>query len=603
MIKIQKSHSLGFFSLSLQHLLTEELNTSMRHPLLFVFILFLLGCGYTSEYRILDEVDSLVLVEKFDSAYQIVLKLNPQFDSEKNLAHYQLLLTQTSYLTYNTLPTDSAIDNAISYYEHNDDPKRLTDAYYYKASCLHERNEDSLAIRFFKKAEEIANNTKDIRQQYKIAESMIKINNQNGNYSIQLNYARKALDYALKSENKNWIAYSYFNLSMAFQYLGMVDSLTLYTKELIPRLGDIYPQDLPSFLSCIGFMFFKNGDLAQAKKYYEDALSYEEVPRTLVNLAEVYTEEGNDDEAYKLWQKAFLMDDDGSRDIIMFNMLQYDMMHHKDLEDACDRMYRIYAIKDSLTSTLKDRTIQEMQQKYDEEVLNHLYESKSMKWMMTTLCLILLVLLMVGYARYKRNSERLLMARHQMLISQYNNEIKQQTANYHFAVNEILRYESLIKDYTNQILQLQSSGENEKKQKEEKEKRIRDFEKRNGELEASCRESKQQIEILRKRITDIVEKSSPILNRGKILYDDVLQNKTTVSWGKDDYKCFVEYYKALHIKEFESIEKRYKNKHLTLRNMLFLILNEMGKDNNAISQIMGISPHSLRVIKHRLQKD
>lgn len=575
----------------------------MRHPLLFVFILFLLGCGYTSEYRILDEVDSLVLVEKFDSAYQIVLKLNPQFDSEKNLAHYQLLLTQTSYLTYNTLPTDSAIDNAISYYEHNDDPKRLTDAYYYKASCLHERNEDSLAILFFKKAEEIANNTKDIRQQYKIAESMIKINNQNGNYSIQLNYARKALDYALKSENKNWIAYSYFNLSMAFQYLGMVDSLTLYTKELIPRLGDIYPQDLPSFLSCIGFMFFKNGDLAQAKKYYEDALSYEEVPRTLVNLAEVYTEEGNDDEAYKLWQKAFLMDDDGSRDIIMFNMLQYDMMHHKNLEDACDRMYRIYAIKDSLTSTLKDRTIQEMQQKYDEEVLNHLYESKSMKWMMTTLCLILLVLLMVGYARYKRNSERLLMARHQMLISQYNNEIKQQTANYHFAVNEILRYESLIKDYTNQILQLQSSGENEKKQKEEKEKRIRDFEKRNGELEASCRESKQQIEILRKRITDIVEKSSPILNRGKILYDDVLQNKTTVSWGKDDYKCFVEYYKALHIKEFESIEKRYKNKHLTLRNMLFLILNEMGKDNNAISQIMGISPHSLRVIKHRLQKD
>ncbi len=575
----------------------------MRHPLLFVFILFLLGCGYTSEYRILDEVDSLVLVEKFDSAYQIVLKLNPQFDSEKNLAHYQLLLTQTSYLTYNTLPTDSAIDNAISYYEHNDDPKRLTDAYYYKASCLHERNEDSLAILFFKKAEEIANNTKDIRQQYKIAESMIKINNQNGNYSIQLNYARKALDYALKSENKNWIAYSYFNLSMAFQYLGMVDSLTLYTKELIPRLGDIYPQDLPSFLSCIGFMFFKNGDLAQAKKYYEDALSYEEVPRTLVNLAEVYTEEGNDDEAYKLWQKAFLMDDDGSRDIIMFNMLQYDMMHHKNLEDACDRMYRIYAIKDSLTSTLKDRTIQEMQQKYDEEVLNHLYESKSMKWMMTTLCLILLVLLMVGYARYKRNSERLLMARHQMLISQYNNEIKQQTANYHFAVNEILRYESLIKDYTNQILQLQSSGENEKKQKEEKEKRIRDFEKRNGELEASCRESKQQIEILRKRITDIVEKSSPILNRGKILYDDVLQNKTTVSWGKDDYKCFVEYYKALHIKEFESIEKRYKNKHLTLRNMLFLILNEMGKDNNAISQILGISPHSLRVIKHRLQKD
>ena len=67
------------------------------------------------------------------------------------------------------------------------------------------------------------------------------------------------------------------------------------------------------------------------------------------------------------------------------------------------------------------------------------------------------------------------------------------------------------------------------------------------------------------------------------------------------FPLYVEYYKALHIKEYEAIEKEYK--HLTLHNLFFLILNEMGKDSKVVSQIMGISPESIRTIKHRLQKN
>lgn len=575
----------------------------MRFALLFMTALLLMGCNTSSKSRLLDEVDSLVVAEKYDSAYQEVMKLDPQFDDEKDLAHYRLLLVQTSYLTYSTLPNDSVIDEAISFYEHGGDADRLANAYYYKASLLRERNDDIRAIQFYKKAEEVSGKSKDLGLRYKIAESMVKINNRNGNSNLQLGYARKALDYALKSGNKNWIAYSYFNMSKAFQKMGQVDSLTKYTKELIPRLEDIYPQDLPHFLNCIGFMYIKNGDLQHARKYFEESLSLEEIPNTLVSLAEVYTEEGNDDEAYKLWQKAFLMDEDGTRDIIMFNMLQYDLKHQNNLEDACERMYRIYTIRDSMTSVLKDRTIQEMQQKYDEEALNHLYESKLMRWMIATLILVLLVLLLIGYVRYKRNRLRLQMAKHQMLISQYNNEINQLSAQCSIAEHDISRYQSMIADYTLQISQLKSSGEHEEKQKDEMKARIEDYVRKNSDLEASCMEARQQIEMLRQEIADIVEKASPKLNRGKILYDDILQNKAIVSWSKDDYKCFLEYYKVVHMKEYEAIERRYKNKHFTMRNILFLILNDMGKSNMEISQMMGILPESLRVIKHRLQKN
>ena len=114
-------------------------------------------------------------------------------------------------------------------------------------------------------------------------------------------------------------------------------------------------------------------------------------------------------------------------------------------------------------------------------------------------------------------------------------------------------------------------------------------------------DAERQKEVLRNNISDIVENASPMLNRGKILYDFIQDDKPTVSWSKDDFQCFVEYYKALHIKEYEAIEGKYR--HLTLHNLFFLILNEMGKDNKAISQIMGISPESIRTIKHRLQKN
>ena len=60
-----------------------------------------------------------------------------------------------------------------------------------------------------------------------------------------------------------------------------------------------------------------------------------------------------------------------SKEVSMFNMLQCDLNENRNLEDACERLYRIFAIKDSLSNTLKDKTILEMQQQYDEEVSRH----------------------------------------------------------------------------------------------------------------------------------------------------------------------------------------------------------------------------------------
>lgn len=535
-----------------------------KFPFILSIAIFLTyGCGSTPDAKHLAMVDSLVVDELYDSAYQEILGMETHFENGEDKAHYQLLLTQTSYLTDNTLSTDEAIDNAISYYEKGGDMCKLADAYYYKAACWHERGDLSKAIRYYKKAEEAAQKTQDLRLLYKISESIVRINHQSGNYTLQADYARKALGYALASGNKNWTAYAYFNLSKAFQNLHCYDSLAVYAKELVPRLNDIYPEDLPHFLSMIGFMYYKKGELSQAKRYYEESLSHKELAITLGNLADVYVKEGNEVEAYKLWQRAFLLNDGTRKDIIMYNMLEYDLDHHKNLENASKRLYDVFAIRDSMTNALKDRTVLELQHEYEEDKQNHVHEKRMMKWVIFTLGLLLLSLLLAGYIKYKGYKTRLLLSRNQMLVNQYSNE---------------------------------------KRQLEKQCQAMEKIKKENKELSDLYGHAKRKIDDLKLKIEDIVKNASPMLNRGKLLYDDILSdNLSPKSWNKHDRKCFVEYYKALNLQKYEVMERDYGR--LTYHNALFLILCQMGIPNSYISQIMGIKEDSIRSIRFRLQNN
>ena len=153
------------------------------------------------------------------------------------------------------------------------------------------------------------------------------------------------------------------------------------------------------------------------------------------------------------------------------------------------------------------------------------------------------------------------MSKHQMLISQYNSEIKRLEDECRVAKQDM---------------------------------------KKNKALEEICKKAEREIDELKNKIADIVENASPILNRGKLLYDNIMKNETTAKWSKDDYKCFLEYYRTFYPLEYETIEKKHPNQ--TIHNTFFLVLCEIGKENKAISKIMGISEDSVRSIKYRVKK-
>ena len=69
-----------------------------------------------------------------------------------------------------------------------------------------------------------------------------------------------------------------------------------------------------------------------------------------------------------------------------------------------------------------------------------------------------------------------------------------------------------------------------------------------------------QIEELNEKIRELVEQESPSLLKGKLLYEDIKNGGTTSGWSNDDYKCFIDYYKAIDFPAFCRIQKKYAPK-------------------------------------------
>ena len=97
----------------------------------------LVGCHRAPEYDSrLTAADKLV----YDSAEQakaLLLDINPQELNNANRAYYDLLLTQASYISYDSITAkhDSLIDQALNYYQkHDKELEKLTRANIYKGA-------------------------------------------------------------------------------------------------------------------------------------------------------------------------------------------------------------------------------------------------------------------------------------------------------------------------------------------------------------------------------------------------------------------------------------------------------------------------------------
>ena len=511
--------------------------------LIVLGFLMLLSCQTGSISKKLTEVDSLVFKEEYDSAYQMISSIDETtIKNQEDQAHYNLLKVQTGYLANKPAASpDSLLDEVIDYYQKHNNSEKLADAYYYKAVGYGMQKDFKQSIPYYKKAELLAEQSGDLYQQYKIAEGICFVNRQCANYSLELEYAKKTLDLANRLDNKRRMVYALYELELAYHNLNYEDSSKIIINKIPPLIKYVDKYWLPNLLSNLGYMFMGH-NLTEAKKYFHKALSYKEMTAAYEHLAEIAYEEGKTEESYHYLKKALAVPDQTPKDYIIRNLIEFDLERGK-TDSISDMVTQIFEIHDSINVNLKDDAIKDLQTRFDHETAIHAKDQAIIRWQWGIM--ILALVLLAGIGLYLRR--------------RYLNKI------------QLRGYQMQINDCLNQIDALKDTGS----------------------------DAQKKIEELNQQICDIMDNRAPGLNKGRVLYDDIVANRDISHWSKEDETLFLEYYTATNYRNMQQLKAIPREDKLTNHRLIFLILQEMGKSELDILRILSISKETLRTLRHR----
>ncbi len=516
----------------------------MKKNLIIVLLALLItaACENKAVLDQINEIESLTDRELFDSAYAELSKISENtLTNDDQKAHYYLLRTQLGYLTQHPDNTNMLDSLVIPYFSQKNDQKNLANAYYYKGYSEVRKGDYAKATYYYKKAEEQAIVVDNDKLVYKIYESLSAINELTGNYKLELVYAKKALNIVPRINNKKWTYDALYNIAIAHSRHGQKDSSLYYLNMVEPLLKYVPKYDLPNTLINIAYLY-KHTNPEKAKYYLEKCLSETESSYAIEHLADIYYEEGHQEEAYLLWKKALSINDKNPKDLILHNLLDYDVEHNQ-VDSVCQYVNEIITIKDSIIDYLRNDTIKDLQLRFDHEVAMRKQESITNNWQKGLLATILLITLLVAYIIIKRYKEKVKMQEVQMQIN----------------------------DLMDQIRELGKSKE----------------------------DNSAAVQKLNEQIKNKLDKEGPLLRQGKILYDQIVNGATTSGWRKKDFVLFINYYKAIDYKTVTRLEKTKRKEKLTPQRMFFLLLNEMKYNKKKIAQIFGISDTSVNTLYFR----
>lgn len=538
---------------------------------LFAILFMLTACDGVRVSVKLDQIDSLILNEQFDSAYVLLKEVADASMTEEDHARYGLLATQLGYITNNPLPSDSLLELAFTYYNKVGNSQKLADAYYYKSRRLEMNSNYSQAILYGKEAERLAINTDNAHLQFKITESMAYLNGLCENYLLQLRYAKKALFLAQKVQNKNWTAYSYSNICFAFANLNQNDSVLYYIEKARPYINNVDDSDRAEFLTYMGILF-KRRNPRKAKEYFENAIECNELPITLEHLADIYFAEGNKEKAYSFWKKA-LVSSGGvgyEKDNLIHSIISYDLERGK-LDEASANLDRVIAIKDSIITVLRNDTIKDLQMRFDHEVAMHKADKKLISTQRLLMGSVIILVLMAFYIYFRKKKEEAKQQEYQDQLYAYTTEIDQLAINRDLALTQISELESSRDENLQKISQ----------------------------LEAEAKDAETAIKKLNQNIKKLLNEEAPKLKEGKMLYDQIMEGKTALYWTHKDEEYFNKYYAATHYQSFNRLRKVKRVTKLSAHNLFYLILKDMGKSDDEVRRIMALSPEGLRSLRSR----
>lgn len=509
-----------------------------------IAVMLLSACVNHNVRSQLELADELIAADRLDSALSVIEKIDTSaIHDDADRAHYYLLNTRLLYCLYKPVTDIAQIRWAADFFAtHDGDKVKVANAYYYLGMLELEDNNITDAARDLKKAEEAALLTDDLNLRHKIYDSLSTLNFMTRNISLALKYANMTLDCAKKTGNNLWLAYAYNHLACLHDQIGNADSAWTYIQKCVPFTSTLNDNDRSRIYCMLGDFYLRKNDYDMAINYIRQ--SYEIDPHAEVcnRLAGIYSYKGDKQKASLLWNQALESASPEARNIILDTMAS-----HYYSEGNSDRAYKtlrqLMSLRDSLSNVRETVAINEIQLKYDHQADKRHYDRLLIHVLYGLIGLIIFIGVGVFYHFVKTSR-----AKRKMISDQI-----------------------LINDYNRQISDLQNSDNN----------------------------TAQEVSRLERKLDKIKREQASIMIKGRELYYRIVDGHSVVTWSKSDISKFVEYYKVINLPFVMQIEHDYNG--LTDNNRFFLILQNMGKSDADISQILGISQGAIRTTRYRLR--
>lgn len=531
-----------------------------------------------------------VMWEHPDSALSI-LRSMPQssLSSGKNYATWALLLAQARDKVYgkrlpdslNIPSSDKLVQDAMDYFEKEDDLKRMAQAYYYKGQLLEDQKKLTEAIPLFLKSKDIMTRLDEPLFTYLICQSLGNTYRYQDLYEESLVQLKDAYQYALRSGNGERISYALSELGRTYVHINEMDSALFYfgkSLENAKRLGNLELEAMA--MGELGFVYGK-------LRLYENALQYirkevdikqeiscRELPQAYYGLGYVFFDAGQLDSSKVYFLKSLETDNlytiKGAYDFL--SKIEEEQNKYTDAI-YYNKQYRIYS--DSIYVLTHTYDLAELQARYDHERLLNInnqlkLEKTNQEIIGLFVTAVLLILIIVYQYRVLRKEKSLAHAREQIRI--YKESIRENE-------NRIKENEQLIATLNNKQQEIDEIVSENKSLLDQNAESYKEIEKYEELLKSSYKKLDEQLPYF--------DKLKDLKEHPKYLKD--ADWSLIINWTNLQYHQF---YTRLEkdFPDFSELDKRY------------CCLIKMGFSSSQIAVFANSLPESVSKQKQRIKQ-
>lgn len=538
--------------------------------------LFIVSCSQNEICSSLKTAEDIIN-DNPDSTLSILREIDNDALKDNQLkALYGLLYTSANIKKQKVPDNDSLIDYSIQFFDNNNDSYHLADSYYYKGMMCYAKKQLEVSAHYLKKAESLSIKYGYSRITNKIYERLSYLNYITDNKALTLEYSKKYLNSSIELKDRTLISRAFVMVASSYAAVNLSDSAYYYLESGLRYIDGVDSVLKADILVDVGEMYYEKGDLDLSENNALQSDSIHPNPHAKMLLGKIEYQRGDRIKAKKYWDHALSINDVKVKKELYKIVANY-YAETGNYDDAYVISLKLDSLNDAIN--ISSKTVQELQLKYDRA------KSESELYQKILYALVIAFLTSIGLLTFLRF--------HQRRVRSYNSTINTLTNKNETYKSEIESFSEKVNMYQHEIGLYVSKVSN---YEEEISKNIEKIKL----LKTSDRSKQKEIDELKDNISTFYKSIMSELQKGYTIYEIIKNRKPIVHYSDEDLNSLVDFYKIINNKVFSGWLERYTP--LSVRQYVFLILEDLGYGDYDIADVLGVSDTTVRSTRSRIKK-